>query len=165
MTFDVLTLAEGAVNDGRGALTLVGVNQRVLAPSAFPFLIKQRLVIILSDEVLGSIGEFGHVPDGLVSVQVLDPDGSITFSLSEEIKVPSNKRWLDLPLVVNLIMDVDIKGDICGVYVVEVKYVPTNSDELTHHLPLYVVQPNVLISPVSESGRAFDDRQAELASP
>lgn len=164
MTFSVLALAEGAVNDARGALALVGVDQRVLAPSAFPFNIRQRVILILSDEIPGVIGDFGNAPGGTVALQVLDPSGSITFSVNEEIKVPANKRWLDLPLVVNLIMDVDIKGDSYGVYVIEVKYTPTDSDEMTHRLPLYVVEPNVVLSPAAGPGRAFDNRQAGSVS-
>jgi hypothetical protein len=164
VTFDILALAEGAVNDARGALTLVGVNQRVLAPSALPFMIKQRLVLILSDEIPGSTGDFGHVPGGTISIQVLDPTGSITFSANEEIKVQANKRWLDLPLVVNLIMEVDINGNSWGVYVIEVKYTPTDSDELMHRLPLYVVNPNVVLSAEAEPGRAFDNQQVGSTS-
>ena len=156
MDFDILALAEGATNDVRGALALVGVNQRVIAPGTLPFNIKQRLVMTLSDEMPDSSGrEFGHISGGIVSLRVLDPAGSATFVTSEDIKVPKEKRWLDLPLVINIIMDVDIKGDSYGIYIVEVTYKPSDSEELTRRFPLYIVPAQAALSSGEGPIRAF----------
>lgn len=159
MALDFLMLVEAAVNDGRGALALVGVNQRVIAPTTLPFNIKQRLIMAFSDEMPDSSGqEFGDIPGGVVSIRVLDPAGSATFATSEEIKLPVEKRWLDLPLVANVIMDVDIKGDSYGVYIVEVTHKPSDSGELTRRFPLYIAHPQAALDPPDGPSRAFSSQ-------
>jgi hypothetical protein len=157
---DVVILAEAAAVDGRGALTLVGVNQRVLVPATIPFNIRQRIIGTLTDELPESAGhEFGEIPDGMVSVRVIDPTGDTTFSASEEVALPESapvkKRWVDLPLTANLIVDIDIKGDSYGVYVIEVTYKPVDAEEETRRFPLYIVPPDVAFNQELESGTAF----------
>lgn len=161
MKIDILILAEGAVIDGRGTLSLIGVNQRVISPLSLPFHIKQRLIMALSDEAPESPEpEFGQIPSGEVAVKVLDPTGSATFATSEEIKAPTEKQWLDLPLVLNVIMDVDIKGDSYGIYTVEVRYTPPDSGEQLHRFPIYVVSPQMAFNTETFPRRAITpDRQ------
>jgi hypothetical protein len=163
MGFDVIVLAEAAAVDARGALTLIGVNQRVLAPATIPFNIKQRLIGTLTDELPESAGHgFGEIPDGIVSVRVINPEGDTTFSASEEVALPpsAKKRWADLPLTANLIVEIDIKGDSYGVYVVEVTYKPIDSAEKTRRIPLYIVAPDIAFGQGPEPGDAFKNSNA-----
>jgi hypothetical protein len=165
VAFDVLALAEGVVADIRGALTLVGINQRVLAPTILPFVIKQRLVVVISDEIPESKGsEFGQAPDGVVSIQVFDPAGEDIFLAREVIKLPAEKKWEDLPLVVNMIMDVDVRGASYGVYLIEVTYTPADSVEVTRRFPIYVVEPRVAMSTGTGPDKAFDNEHLASTS-
>jgi hypothetical protein len=137
---------------------MVGVNQRVIAPAALPFVAKQRLVMILSDEAAESDGRsFGPAPRGSVTIKVLDPKGSCTFSSTEKIDVPVKKRWKDLPLIVNIIVDIDVKIDFFGVYLVEATFAPEGPGEITRRFPLYAIDPTSTIDPGTESESVFSD--------
>lgn len=154
--FDTLIFAEAAVNDSRGAMTVIGLNQRVIAPAATPFNMRQRVVMTFSDEVPGSLGkEFGELPGGSVSIRVLDPDGLAVFAVSEDIEVPKEKRWTDLPLLATLVVDIDIKGDAYGIYVVEVMHRGDGLEEQIRRVPIYIVNPSIAVSAPVKPAEAF----------
>jgi hypothetical protein len=71
MNTDLLVLAEGVTADARGALTLVGVNQRAIVAASMPFSVKQKVVISLTTRRRGQTGTYsksflpGICPSGL----------------------------------------------------------------------------------------------------
>lgn len=166
MLFDFLALAENAANDSRGALTLVGLNQRVIAPLSLPFDFNQRLVIGVSDELKNSSGsEFGQVPDGVISIKVLDPSGDAVFVTNEEVKLPGEKRWLDLPLLANVVVDLNFRCNTYGIYVIEITHTPSDSEEQMRRFPVYIVSHQVALNRDKEPGRAFQFDADEYISP
>jgi hypothetical protein len=153
-----MALAEGATNDARGAMAVVGVNQRVIPVVALPFSSSQRVVMTLTDEIAGSDGhEFDKLFEGSVSINVISPSGTPTFTTNEDVKFDVDKQWVDLPLVANIVIEVNITGDTHGVYIVETTLTPNDDrDPVVSRYPVYIVDPQRTIhNPADDSKRAF----------
>jgi hypothetical protein len=162
MRLDLVVLAEAATNDTRGALALIGVNQRVVVPTALPFSLKQRVVMMFSDDAGETPGEgFDEVLDGDISIKVFDPSDVQRFAWNQELKLPTEKRWVDLPLIANIIVDVDLSGDSYGVYIVEVSFKSADSREDVRRFPVYVVGPQVATSETEAPRRAFAGAESQ----
>lgn len=155
MRVDKILLVEAAANDLRGALTLVGVNQRVFFFPILPFRFQLRAVIMLTDEVEGSDGkEFEDFPESQLDINVIDPEGVPSFSWVEQIRLDHEKKWVDLPLLAAVVSDVTVSGNTHGVYVIEVRFSVPGQEEFIGRFPIYITpQPDTL---TPESGiRAF----------
>jgi hypothetical protein len=139
MKVDKILLVEGAANDVRSALTLVGVNQRVFFFPALPFRVQLRAIIMMTDEVEGSDGRhFEGSSEAQISINVIDPKGASTFSLVDKLQFPKEKKWVDLPLLAAVVSDITLSGNEHGIYVVEVKIKASEHEEHVSRIPVYV---------------------------
>jgi hypothetical protein len=155
MRVEQIFLAEAAVTDSRGALALIGVNQRVLVIPAMPFSIGLRCVVTLTDEVAGTIGrEFDRQTNGNISVGVVDPEGRTTFSVTQMVGGPE-KRFADLPTILNAISDLSITGTSYGIYGVQINFSAVDGGAQEQTIPIYVI-PQPTFTDSDSSTRAFD---------
>jgi len=139
MKVEKILLVEGATNDVRSALTLVGVNQRVFFFPVLPFRIQLRVIIMMTDEADGSDGRrFEDSSEAQVMINVIDPNGASTFSWVDKLQFPKEKKWVDLPLLAAIVNDITISGNEHGIYVVEVKFKTPEHDEHVSRIPVYV---------------------------
>jgi hypothetical protein len=142
MTCDLFVLAEGVTNDARGALTLVGINQRVVSPATLPFRSTFKAVVGITDEIGGPDGpDFEVLPDGELRVRVSDPSGVPQFAVSQVFKMPQDKSQGMIPIVVNIIADVVVSGDSYGTYSADISYRFTDGEEESRRFYIYVVPP------------------------
>ncbi|MEU6515132.1 hypothetical protein [Streptomyces sp. NPDC046978] len=118
MRIDSILLAEGITPDARGALAAVGINQKIISSAVLPFAVKQSLVLIFTDESTDASFEEPEGKDFAVSIRVFDPAGQPTFAVSQPLpKV--KKAWIDLPSLMNLVVEVSMSGSSYGRYVLE----------------------------------------------
>jgi len=142
MKCDLFVLAEGVTNDARGALTLVGINQRVISPAALPFRATFKAVVGITDEIDGPDGpDFEVLPDGELRVRVIDPSGTSQFAVSQIFKMPQEKPQDKIPTVVNIIADVVVSGDSYGTYSADIAYRFADGEEESRRFYIYVVPP------------------------
>lgn len=140
MRCDLFVLAEGVTADARGALTLVGVNQRVIVAGSLPFSVRQKVVISLTDETQGPLGQaFEDFPNGDLSALVTDPAGTRQFVINQSFKVPKENPPEGLPKIANIIADIVISGTTYGEYTARVSFRTTDGDEEAREFPIYVV--------------------------
>lgn len=131
MKIDHVVLAEGAAADVRGALTLVGFNQRVINVPAIPFTFKQ--VLIVSFVVMP-----GEEPSaGTISVTLLTPSGGTGFALTHPIPAAVQPAK-DVPAIGNLALELPITGDEPGTYEVHVTWQAPNKQPESRQIPIYV---------------------------
>lgn len=166
MRLDQVLLVEAAANDLRGALTLVGANQRVLTFPALPFRVQLRAVLMFTDEMPDADGAaFEESRDIHVSINVIGPEGISGYISNQPVSLPAEKKWVDLPLMATIVADVIIAGDSYGIYLVEIRSAAVGQDEQVRRIPVYIVpQPEDLTPEVST--RAFpasQPGQAKLA--
>ncbi|MBO0801594.1 MAG: hypothetical protein J2P25_00750 [Nocardiopsaceae bacterium] len=140
MKCDLFVLAEGVTADARGALTLVGVNQRAIATASLPFSVRQKIVISLTDEVEGPAGhEFAKLPDGDLTIRVTDPSGTPQFAISQNFKMPKEDMPAMMPKIANIIADIVISGTSYGEYTAQTTFRTTDGEEFSREFPIYVV--------------------------
>jgi len=155
MRADQIFLTEGATADTRGALTSVGVNQRVYS-FALPFRLQLRAVIMLTDEVEGADGaEFDDLTETRLAISVTGPAGDSVFSWAEPVTLPDGKSWVDLPLLATVVTDVIVSGNEYGIYIVEVRCSTEGLEEYIRRIPVYIISPPQNSTPAEQSLRAF----------
>jgi hypothetical protein len=139
--YDLFVLAEGVTGDARGALALVGVNQRAISVGSLPFSIRPKVVIGFTDEASSVTGhDFTDVSGGELSIKVTAPDGNLRFAADQPFQVPIvQKQREDLPYFGYVIADVPISGTLFGVYTAEVSYRPTSGEAECRTFPVYIV--------------------------
>jgi hypothetical protein len=157
MKCDIFVLAEGVTNDARGALTLVGVNQRAVSVNSLPFHVIQKVVIGFTDESPESPGLFlDGTPSGDLSIRVQDPTGNSQFAINQSFQIPNPlKPQADLPQFSYIVADVVISGDLPGTYIAEVSYRCISGEVEIRKFPLYIV-PSVASTSNSEASPALN---------
>jgi hypothetical protein len=159
MKCDIFVLAEGATNDARGALALVGVNQRAISVDSLPFRITQKVVIGFTDESQESPGTFSdETPSGDLSINVQDPAGNSQFSVNQSFKIPRvPKPRPDVPQFSYIVADVFISGASHGIYTAEVTYRCVSGEVESRKFALYILPfpASVSNSAVSQEVRAL----------
>lgn len=140
MRCDLFVLAEGVTADARGALTMVGVNQRVIVAGSLPFSVRQKIVISLTDEMQGPHGhDFEELPDGDLSIRVTDPSGDPQFAISQGFKMPQENLPEQGPKIANIVADVVVSGTTFGEYTVAATFRTADGGEVAKNFPIYVV--------------------------
>lgn len=140
MRCDLFVLAEGVTADARGALTLVGVNQRTIVAGSLPFPVRQKVVISLTDEDQGPDGHmFEELPDGDLTIRVTDPSGTLQFAINQGFKMPKVDRPAGAPQIVNIIADIVLSGTSYGKYTAQATFRTTDAEEFAKEFPIYVV--------------------------
>ncbi|TRO64776.1 hypothetical protein [Streptomyces sp. IB201691-2A2] len=155
MRIDSVLLAEGIATDARGAFTAVGVNQKIISSAALPFAVKQNLVLIFTDESDESEFTSPEGKDFSVSVRLLDPDGQASFAVSQPLpKV--KKSWVDLPSLMNLVVEVSVSGNRYGKYSLVAALQEKGVDQEKKVITLFVTPALDLTSASPERpGKAF----------
>lgn len=141
MKCDIFALAEGVTNDARGALTLVGLNQRAISVDSLPFRITQKVVIGFTDESSQSPGTISdETPSGDLSIDVQDPAGKSQFNLNQSFKIPRvPKPRPDVPQFSYIVADVVISGESHGIYTAEVSYRCVTGEVESRKFTLYIL--------------------------
>jgi hypothetical protein len=137
-------LAEGVVADIRGAMTIVGFNQRVVGAPNLPFGFRQTLVLtLIEDPEPDGQADVSLGRDGLLTVRVLDPAGAVRFSASQLIPA-SGRRVLNVPAIANVALEIPISGETHGVYKVQVEWKSPSGDEESRDIPITVLSSGEL---------------------
>lgn len=141
MKCDIFVLAEGVTNDARGALALVGINQRAISVESLPFRITQKVVIGFTDESPESPGLFSdETPSGDLSINVQDPAGNSQFTINQSFKIPSPpKPRPDVPQFSYIVADVVVSGASHGIYTAEVSYRCTSGEVESRKFAIYIL--------------------------
>lgn len=150
MKCDIFALAEGVASDARGALTLVGVNQRAISVNSLPFRVTQKVVLGFTDESADSLG---HLSDealsGELSISVTDPAGNSQFTINQSFQIPKvPKPWTEIPQFSYIVADMIVSGTTHGVYTADISYRRVSGEVEDRKFALYIVPP---ISPVPSS--------------
>ncbi|MGV9282335.1 hypothetical protein [Streptomyces sp. NPDC003730] len=155
MRIDSVLLAEGVTNDARGAFTAVGVNQKIISSAVLPFAVKQNLVLVFTDEAEDSEFSAPEGKDFSVSVRLFDPEGQASFAVSQPLpKV--GKSWVDLPALLNLVVEVPVSGSRYGRYSLEAALLEKGVVKEKKVITLFVT-PSLNLTSVSpeKPGKAF----------
>lgn len=151
MKFDLVALAEGATTDARGALALVGMNQRVVSPPTFPAQLKQTIAVLITDET-----EDGFAEDSAaeLEVQLVDVAASTQPRFALTVGLASSpKPWSDLPQFRNFVTDIPFVAEHPGVYELRV-VLRTGNEQLDSALRrIYVTDPALVASTPDETGQ------------
>lgn len=136
MKLEWVGLAEASVEDGRGAVTLVGLNLNVFAPKALPAGTKRTVVIIARDEdgdlIPGSTLE--------VRLRVDSPSEQGTLAFSQNLTV-GDRKYENVPggLTIQADLGVDVKE--YGPYTIRVGLESGGVTLAEGEKILYVVEP------------------------
>jgi len=150
MKCDIFVLAEGVASDARGALTLVGLNQRAISVNSLPFRVTQKVVLGFTDESTDSLGRLSDEDlGGELSIRVVDPAGNSQFTINQSFKIPKvPKPTPNLPQFSYIVADIVVSGAMHGAYTADISYQFTCGEVEGKKFALYIVPP---ISPVSSS--------------
>jgi hypothetical protein len=132
MKIEWIILAEGAVNDSRGALTAVGLNQNVFAPTSLPASTKRALIIHLVDvEPSSTIA---------LNFSVKDPDGTIIAAQSNTMNV-GDAKFQDLPLTTDVVVEAMFAFKTSGTHLVDVEIASADLVSDSKAIEIYVRKP------------------------
>jgi hypothetical protein len=143
VSFDWLGIAEGSTNDARGALTLVGVGQNVMAAVEFPHREQRVLIVTVLDEDgtdLGQDATFGMTfditaPSG--RVLIANHQTLTTAQASNPAGIPPDIPARGIQLVWNLNLEVTEYGP----HTVRVEIEIPGQEPLSRTRKIYVVAP------------------------
>jgi hypothetical protein len=126
-------LAEAAVADIRGAMTLVGYNQRVVNSPNLPFSFKQTLIITLRGEVeTGSHAQ--------LSVNLTSPEGDSAFAFAQQVPIPPPASK-GVPSFINIAMDIPFSGNSYGTYSLKVTWREMGQESQGRDIDIFVLDP------------------------
>ncbi len=137
MRFDSIVVAEAISADARGALAIIGFNQRVIAAPLFPAIHKFSIAVVLTDETENGF-DSGLADD--VSIRVIGPGGAVQFTVNQSVSY-SNKDWVDLPVLGTIALDVPVIADMPGVYNIEISLIEQGAVVETQLKKLYIFSP------------------------
>jgi hypothetical protein len=129
-----LGIAEGSVIDSRGVASLVGVNQNVITPQSFPFAWSSS-VYVFATEDSDDISENQEV-SGTVTLDFLDPDGTIISSSTQTIK--NQRKYKEIPVTIALAAQVVIAIQKPGRFTIACALRSANDGEPLEQLKKYV---------------------------
>jgi hypothetical protein len=112
-------LAEGVTSDIRGAMGLVGFNQRVLGANVLPFSFRQTLVVSLIHEA--EAPDVTAAKPGLLTIQFLDPEGGLSFAATQAIPGQEHRNP-SLPIFTNFAIELPLSGRLHGKYTLVVNW-------------------------------------------
>ncbi|MEU5999072.1 hypothetical protein ABZ837_14730 [Streptomyces sp. NPDC047197] len=133
MKIDNILLAEGVTGDIRGAMTLVGYNQRVVKVPSLPFSFKQVLVVSLRGEVENS-------SPAQLSVNLVPPEGGSAFAFTQQVQLPTPTAK-DVPSFTNIAMDIPFAGISYGLYEIKVSWREVGQDPQDRGMDIFVLDP------------------------
>ncbi|MFF7521169.1 DUF6941 family protein [Streptomyces pseudovenezuelae] len=133
MNIDAALLAEGATGDIRGAITLVGYNQRVVNAPTLPFSFKLTLVVSLS-------GETEKASQAQISVNLESPEGESAFAFSQPVQLPAS-TVKGVPSFTNIAMDIPFTGVSYGVYRLTASWREAGQEAQDREIEVFVVNP------------------------
>lgn len=148
MKCDIFVLAEGVTPDARGALTLVGVNQRAISVDSLPFRVTQKVVIGFTDESPESPGQFlSGTPSGELYIRVQNSAGDSEFTINQSFQLPQPvKPRPDIPAFSYIVADVVISGASYGAYTAEISYRYASGEVESRSFVIYIVEPHTFPS-------------------
>jgi hypothetical protein len=155
MNFDTVVLAEGVTTDSRGAFTVVGLNQRVIALRQLPTQVRLTLLAIFSDEADDQQEGFASPARNIkVAVTLRSPSGSVMFAATSGPVPQAPKQWQDLPGFGNFIVDLPLVAETTGVHRVEIDLEEDNAVVDRAAKRIYVVRASTLNASTSDSTQA-----------
>jgi len=132
---DWLLLAEGVGQDSKGALTAIGLSQNVLAAPSLPATTKRAVIAHLVEEAGGlKLGDKISV-----KVRVTSPAGEV-ISAQNAQAIVGGIQWPDLPMSVDLPVEILLNVSEYGAYRFEVFVQPVGADEMKGEVGFYVVE-------------------------
>ncbi|WP_405425213.1 DUF6941 family protein [Streptomyces erythrochromogenes] len=136
MKIEHVLLAEGVAADIRGALTIVGFNQRVINTPSLPFNFRQTLVVTLTDEAEGD----QQAQSAQISVSLTSPEGTAAFAFTQMVQIPV-KPGKGVPVLTNIAIDVPFSGVSYGNYKVKVSWQQAGEANEERVIDVFVVNP------------------------
>lgn len=130
-------LAEGVVDDARGATTLVGVNQNVYATKEFPAVTKRAILLYVEEE------EDEPDTEGQVQVKLrtIGPDGEVLSATKQTLEL-QGKQWPSVPGSLQITGETRIELEAYGEYAFEVELQLPSGQQLSASRSLHVVDPD-----------------------
>jgi hypothetical protein len=135
MRIEWLGVAEAAVADARGAMTLVGVNQNVTLAKELPVRLNRAVVVLAVDDSPADDAA-GEVR---ISLTLRSPEGDELAKQETALEV-TGKRFADLPGSIQLTLDLQAEASSFGTYVVECALEANDSEPVTATRELYVLR-------------------------
>ncbi|MGW2333974.1 DUF6941 family protein [Streptomyces sp. NPDC001685] len=133
MKIDHVLLAEGVVGDIRGALTLVGYNQRVINSPNLPFSFKQTLVVSLTGKADESVS-------AQLTINLVTPEGGSVFAFTQNVQMTAPGSKI-APSITNIAMDIPFSGVSYGVYRLNVLWRQVGEDVDEREIEVFIVDP------------------------
>jgi hypothetical protein len=143
VTFDWLGIAEGSTNDARGALTLVGVGQNVMATAEFPHREQRVLIVTVLDEEgteLGQDAAFG------ITLEITSPSGRVLIATHQTLTTAQASNPVGIPPDVpgrgfQIMWSLNLEVTEYGPHIVRVEIEIPNQEPLSRSRKIYVVPP------------------------
>ncbi len=135
MKLEWIILAEGIGQDSRGAFTLIGINQNVLTIPRLPRATKR----IVMPHLVVDEKEFKPGDSVAFKVSVISPSNEILSAHPGQIAL-GEVMWPDLPVALDLPVDVMLNCSEYGAYRVEV-IAQLGGDSVKSDVIIYVRQP------------------------
>jgi hypothetical protein len=132
-------LVEGVALDIRGAMTLVGFNQRVVAPPSLPSAFRQTLMLSLIDEVGPEAVPEGSIA-GQLGLTLVDPGGVTAFAFTQGVPLQPKQRP-ELPTYTNIAIEIPFSCNSYGVYALTIKWHLAGADVEERQIDVLVLDP------------------------
>lgn len=141
MKLEWIILAEGFGTNSNGAVTAIGINQRVVIAPGLPADTKRGVIAHFSTD-----GELAVGDEIEVSVSVTDPAGNPVMAMTAPARPNPTPHWPGVPGGVDIFLEIPLRLAAYGKYEVTLSLTPPGGEKVTGHVPLYVAEPPLMPS-------------------
>jgi hypothetical protein len=135
MRVEWIIIAEGFGTNSNGAVTAIGINQRVVIAPTLPTTTKRGVIAHFSSDSHVEIDrEFE------VSLNVADPAGDLIVAMTSPAKFSPIQKWPGVPEGIDIFLEIPLRLATPGEYRVSLSLTPPGEERITGHVPLYVIQ-------------------------
>jgi hypothetical protein len=128
LKLDWFGFAEGATNDTRGVMTLVGFAPQFLQYRAFPATANLALVLLVDDDE-DPEPTLTEGRNFTLGITIKGPDGTVILAHQPSLAV-GGKRFPDMPGRLNLVLQLPITFSKPGEYVASIRLQMAESEEV-----------------------------------
>lgn len=141
MELEWIILAEGFGTNSNGAVTAIGINQRVVIAPTLPATTKRGVIAHFSTDEELAIGK-----EIEVSVSVTDPAGNPVVVITAPVQPNPIPRWPGVPAGVDIFLEIPLRLATYGEYEVTLSLTSPGGEKVTGNVPLYVAEPLLMPS-------------------
>lgn len=156
MQIEWIGLAEASVEDGRGVVALIGVQQNVVAAASLPIRDLKRVVPVFISDSDASSPVLVEGVGVTIRVTVESPTGDVLL-FARQTSTLGPPKWRGIPTSLHIFVEMQLEITEYGTHTIRVEAETSEGEMVTGTKELYVMAPDQRIRPGTDAGVSESD--------